>query len=123
MRMKYRRFCHYAPSPANRSPPPRSLATLGYEIDEKLGRICLKPMGVFTDFSNLPLATSMILFQSDSIHIICMCYRIAMMENREMAICKMDNAMASTGMQIAPQVPRIGRSKGISVATAHSVGF
>ena len=46
-----------------------------------------------------------------------------MMEDREMAICKMDNAMATTGMQIAPQVPRIGRSKGIPVTAAHSVGF
>ena len=46
-----------------------------------------------------------------------------MMEDREMAICKMDNAMATTGMQIVPQVPRIDRSKGILVTAAHSVGF
>lgn len=52
-----------------------------------------------------------------------MCDRFAMMEDREMAICKMDNAMATTGMQIVPQVPRIDRSKGIPVTAAHSVGF
>lgn len=45
------------------------------------------------------------------------------MEDREMAICKMDNAMAITGMQISQQVPKIDRSKGILIAAAHSVGF
>ena len=46
-----------------------------------------------------------------------------MMENREMAICKVGNATASMGIQIVPQIPRIDRPKKMSVMAARSVGF
>lgn len=48
MRMKYRRFRHPATSTSNLSP--QLIVSLGYEIDEKLGRICLKPTEGFCRF-------------------------------------------------------------------------